>query len=275
MPELPEVETVRRALSEHLTGQCINRVLVREPRLRHPVDTVMLTRLLVGRRIVAVRRRAKYLLIDLSEATTLMIHLGMSGRLSVSPYEQPHKLHDHVIFGMEDGRQLSFNDPRRFGLIDAFAAHDEALHPRLQHLGVEPLDSQLFHRDMFFAASRNVQKPVKNFLMDATQVVGVGNIYACESLFAAGIHPRRAAGRLSLARCGRLVDAVRRILNKAIAAGGTTLRDFASVNGEAGYFRIDLHVYGREGEPCRLCAQSVKRIVQAGRSTFFCSGCQH
>lgn len=275
MPELPEVETVRRTLLPHVLGQRIDAVQVVQPRLRFPVDVAALVDGLAGRRVLAVRRRAKYLLFDLEGERVLMIHLGMSGRLGIVPKGRPLLTHDHVIWHLEGDRQLRFNDARRFGLVDLFARADEDTHPRLVHLGVEPLDTLLFTGAILHAASRGVSKPIKNFLMDGTRIVGVGNIYACESLFIAGIHPTVAAKRLSLARATRLVDAVQQTLHRAIDEGGTTLRDFANVEGQAGYFAVRLQVYGREGLPCVTCGQPIRRVVQAGRSTFYCSRCQH
>ena len=273
MPELPEVETVRRTLLPYVVGQTIADVIVRDARLRFGIDTDALRRAVVGRTVLGVRRRAKYLLFDLDNGWVMLVHLGMSGKLGWVPAALELKTHDHVLWSLGASSQLRFNDPRRFGMVDVFAASDEARHIRLRHLGVEPLDAA-FDAAMLTAATREVKKPIKNFIMDASYVVGVGNIYACEALFAAGIHPGRAAGRVSPGRIAALVQAIRETLEAAITLGGTTLRDFANVAGEAGYFAIRLSVYGREGEPCVRCARPILRMVQAGRSTFYCPRCQ-
>lgn len=273
MPELPEVETVRRTLIPHLVGRRLERVTVREARLRARVDARALRRLVQGRRVLSVRRRAKYLLVDLEGESILMLHLGMTGKLGILAPERPLRNHDHVLWDLDDARQLRFNDARRFGLVMAFAASLEATHPRLRDLGIEPL-SDLFDADEMFGASRRSRQPIKGYLMDAKRIVGVGNIYASEALFAARIHPARAACRVSRQRWHDLVDAVRDTLGAAIEQGGTTLRDFANVEGEAGSFAVRLSVYGREGEPCPRCSRPVRRVVQAGRSTFYCAACQ-
>jgi formamidopyrimidine-DNA glycosylase len=273
MPELPEVETVRRTLLPHLVGRRLERVTVREARLRAPVDVLQLRRLVQNRCVLGVRRRAKYLLCDLEGASILMLHLGMTGTLGVVGADRPLLKHDHVLWDLDDGRQLRFNDSRRFGMVTAFAGSREATHPRLVDLGVEPL-TQAFGGDAMYEASRRCRQPIKSFLMDARRVVGVGNIYASEALFAASIHPARAAGRISRRRWSDLVCAVRDTLVGAIEQGGTTLRDFANVEGEAGYFSVRLRVYGLEGQPCHRCRAPIRRILQAGRSTFYCAACQ-
>ena len=278
MPELPEVETVRRGLEPLLSGRRIVRVDVRERRLRCPVDLDALERHVVGRRVTALTRRAKYLLVHVDdvaagESSRLVIHLGMSGRILASGSEEPFEPHTHVVFGLDDGRQLRFIDPRRFGLVDAIAASAVATDRRFVHLGVEPL-SQECDTAYLFERSRGVRKPVKNFLMDAQQIVGVGNIYACESLHVAGVHPTRSAGRIRRERWARITDAVKEVLGDAIRQGGTTLNDFHNVDGDGGYFQVSLRAYGREGEPCVRCGAAIRRRVMAGRSTFYCAGCQ-
>ena len=273
MPELPEVETVRRTLLRHVRGRRITRVEVRDGRLRVSVPQAALRQLVVGRRIVGVRRRAKYLIVDLDGGAALLLHLGMSGRLRVIGTGEPQRKHDHVVFGLDDDRLLVFNDARRFGLVLPIPPGEEARHPQLEHLGIEPLDGGL-DADVMRNASRGLKKPVKNFLLDGTRVVGIGNIYACEALFAARISPKRQVGRLTFVEWQRLTAAIIRTLTAAIDQGGTTLRDFFDVEGEAGYFAIRLKVYGRAGESCRRCAGRVRRIVQAGRSSFYCPACQ-
>ncbi len=273
MPELPEVESVRRSLEAALVGRRIDSVAVRERRLRRPVDAARLEDLLVGRRIVGARRRAKYLLVDLEGDVILLVHLGMTGRLRVSAADVPLERHDHVVLGLDDGRELRFHDPRRFGLVDALVKSGEGDHPALVELGVEPLEDA-FSTGVLFDLLRGLKSPIKNVLMDARRIVGVGNIYASESLFRARIHPATPAGRLTRPRVAALVRSVRETLRDAIAQGGTTLRDFEDANGEAGDFGVRLRVYGREGEPCLRCGRRVRRIVQGGRSTFYCPGCQ-
>jgi formamidopyrimidine-DNA glycosylase len=275
MPELPEVETVRRTLLPHVLGQRIEAVQVHQASLREPVDTQRLQRALPGQCVLQVRRRAKYLLFDLSAADVLLVHLGMSGRLGVVARSRPLRKHDHVVLQLQGEVDLRLNDARRFGMVASFGAAQEAEHPRLRHLGVEPLDPLLFTGRSLHAATRQSQRSIKTFLMDATEQVGVGNIYACEALFAAGINPKVAAGRLSVQRCLALVAAVQAVLKDAIDKGGTTLRDFANVEGDAGLFAPNLQVYGRTAAACRRCDGFIVRLVQAGRSTFYCRRCQH
>lgn len=276
MPELPEVEVLRRSLAP-LAGERIEGAEVREPRLREPVDEVAL-RELAGGRVTALDRRAKYLRIHLerdgwSDGRTLVVHLGMSGRLTLVPGDAPEEPHEHVVFRLASGRELRFRDPRRFGLI--FAAPTGGLDedPHFRHLGIEPLSEALTGAALATAADRR-RGPVKSFLMDAAVVVGLGNIYATEALFRAGIHPTRSVARISERRWARLADSIREVLRDAIAEGGTTLADFSDGEGRSGYFQVSLSVYGREGEPCPRCGRTIKRIVQSNRSTFYCPGCQ-
>lgn len=273
MPELPEVEVLRRSLAPHLTGDRIERSLVRNPRLREPVAVGELTRRTEGREILALRRRSKYLLIDLAGGETLVVHLGMSGRLTLAPADSPDEPHEHAAFRLASGRKLRFRDPRRFGLL--FAASTAALDadPHFAHLGVEPLGGA-FGGSVLSHLAAGRRGPVKSFLMDGRLVVGVGNIYATESLFRAGIHPARSVSRIALPRWNRLAEAVIAVLEQAITAGGTTLSDFADGLGESGYFQVALSAYGREGEPCLSCGRPIRRLVQAGRSTYYCSSCQ-
>lgn len=272
MPELPEVETIRRGLSRSLAGRRVIGVVVRERRLRRPVDLRGLGRL-EGAAIVAVHRRGKYLLIEIDGGATLLVHLGMTGRLWVSPRSRPARPHEHVVFDLDDGRQLRFADSRRFGLIELVPGGRLARHPLLADLGPEPLGSAWTAAGLH-AATRGRRKPVKNVLMDARTVVGIGNIYACEALHRAGVSPRRAAGRIGPAAWVRIVGAVREVLNEAIRRGGTTLRDYVDAEENAGLFSVDLQVYGREGETCGRCGGRIRRIVMAGRGTFYCPGCQ-
>ena len=267
MPELPEVEVTRKGIEPHVLGRTISSITVREPRLRWPVPAAVLA--LAGRRVRAVKRRGKYLLLDCGDGH-LILHLGMSGSLSVVAKGTPPAKHDHVdlLFG---DRVLRLRDPRRFGAVLWARGAPEA-HPLLAHLGSEPLSSAL-DAARLHALTRRHRAAIKLFLMDARRIVGVGNIYAAESLFLAGIDPRLPANRVTLAQAGKLVAAVKRTLRAAIKAGGSTLRDFA-VNGRSGYFQNRYWVYGREGERCRRCRAPVRRVVQGQRSTFFCPRCQ-
>ena len=273
VPELPEVETLRRSLARHLPGRSIVAIRVRERRLREPVRPARLKRLLTGRRVVALRRRAKYLLVDLEGGTSLLVHLGMSGRLSLSRPREPLDRHDHVRFTLDDGRELRFRDPRRFGLIDAIATAEERSDPRLARAGREPLDLAL-RPEWLWRRSRGVRRAVKTWIMDGGVLAGIGNIYANEALFRAAIRPTRRAGRVPLAQWSSLLRAIRAVLASAIRQGGTTLNDFADAEGAAGYFQVRLHVYDRGGLPCRRCRTAIRRTVLGQRSTFYCPLCQ-
>ncbi len=273
MPELPEVEVLRRSLEPHLVGDRIERVEVSNPALREPVETARLRRAAAGREVVALRRRSKYLLIDLAAGWTVAVHLGMSGRLTLAPGDAPAEPHEHVAFHLRSGRRLRLRDPRRFGLVLAFKTAEMESDPHFAHLGVEPLEPG-FSGEVLARAAAGRRGPVKAFLMDARVVVGVGNIYASESLFRAGVHPTRSVARISAARWDRIADAVVAVLRQAIAQGGTTLNDFADGEGRSGYFQVSLTAYDREGEPCLVCGTPVRRLVQAGRSTYYCPRCQ-
>jgi len=278
MPELPEVETVRRTLAPLITGKTIRAVSTSAKRLRFPIKTAKLKKLITNKTIKRINRRAKYLLFDLESnttdpCTTLLIHLGMSGKLGLVKTGTPKKKHDHVIISIGENEELRFNDARRFGFVDAFPTTELKSHPRLKRLGVEPLSKDLdpvqLHRQ-----SRKLKKPIKNYLMDHTKIVGVGNIYATEALFKASIHPKKAVGKLTLKNWQNLTLAIQTTLKAAIAKGGTTLRDFENITGESGYFAIELKVYGKHKKPCPKCKAPIKKIVQCGRSSFFCSHCQ-
>lgn len=273
MPELPEVETVRRALGKHLPGRRIERVLVRDHRLRWPVDEKKLRRLIVGREIISISRRAKYLLIHLSRQNTLIMHLGMSGKILFYADPAPFEKHDHVIFYFDNGSELRFRDTRRFGMVDAIPASEIKTYPRFVHLGFEPL-ARTTTAEKLFEKAKRLQKPIKNLIMDANFIVGVGNIYASEALFHAGIHPSVSSGKLSLKHWQKLFAEIQSVLKRAIKKGGTTLNDFVNSDGEIGYFQLSLTVYGREGEKCSKCGSIIERFVQVGRSTFFCPQCQ-
>lgn len=269
MPELPEVEITRRGIAPELEGRQVTAVAVRESRLRYPVPAGLDASLL-GQRLLSVGRRAKYLLLDFG-AGHLLVHLGMSGSLRVLPATTPPGKHDHIdlVFG---AHLLRLRDPRRFGAMLWLDSPVEA-HPLLAGLGVEPL-SDAFSGAWLYDATRGRATPIKLFLMDASRIVGVGNIYASESLFRAGIHPRTPAGRLTRARCTALAACVVETLNDALAAGGSSLRDFVHSDGASGYFQQQYGVYGREGQACRACGKPVRREVMGQRSTFWCPGCQ-
>lgn len=269
---------LRRTLVPHLAGETVERVEVRAVGLREPLDRAALERDAAGRRILGLRRRAKYLLIDLEGGTTLVVHLGMSGRLTVrSPGDAAPLPHEHVVVHLASGRRLSFRDPRRFGQLFTLPTADLEAERRFRRLGVEPLPrpgSEGLSGEHLRRAARGRRGPVKPFLMDAGVVVGVGNIYASEALFEAGIHPKRSVSRISAARWQRLAEAVQHVLSRAIEQGGTTLNDFQDAEGNAGYFQVSLAVYDREGEPCPRCGTPIRRLTQAGRGTYYCPGCQ-
>lgn len=270
MPELPEVETTRRGIAPHIEGCKVTAAVVRESRLRWPV-THCLADKLVGQTLVSVDRRAKYLLLKF-EFGELLVHLGMSGSLRIVAGDTPVAKHDHVDLVMSGGTVLRYNDPRRFGAV-LWCEGGTKDHALLQHLGPEPLGDQ-FDAGYLHGRARGRKQAVKSFLMDNHVVVGVGNIYANEALFMAGIDPRRPAGRIALARYQGLVGAVKTVLQEAIDQGGTTLRDFVGGDGKPGYFQQQLRVYGREGQPCRQCAASLQRVVIGQRATVFCPVCQ-
>lgn len=270
MPELPEVETTRRGITPYILGKTFARWRVREPRLRWPIEATWPGQL-TERTVQAVHRRSKYLVLDLDEGA-LITHLGMSGQLRVVPPGTPPEKHDHVDWEFTDGTVIRYRDPRRFGAM-LWTPDPWQAHPLLQHLGPEPLEAG-FDGVYLYRELRKRRGPIKSALMDARLVVGVGNIYANEALFLSGIHPKRAANRISRVRCDALVSAVRSVLTAAIERGGTTLRDYYSASGQAGYFRISLAVYGRGGQPCRQCGEPLREIRQANRSTVYCLRCQ-
>ena len=277
MPELPEVEVCRRGIAPELVGEVVRGVVIRVPKLRHEIPR-LLADLLPGCEIVAVRRRAKYLLIDCRRAGvegSLIIHLGMSGNLRFVPGDLPPEKHDHFDLLLTN-QILRFADPRRFGVV-LWQPGPPALaerHPLLASQGLEPLSGD-FTVDWFYAAMARRSGPIKPAVMDSHLVVGIGNIYASESLFRAGISPLRAANRISRARYEVLVPAIRETLSDAIAAGGSSIRDYVHSDGGAGCFQIQAGVYDRAGEPCLRCGGVVKQVRQAGRSTYYCPGCQH
>ena len=273
MPELPEVEVVRLSLMRSLPERRIVRVSVNSPSLREPLDDRRLKGL-AGSRVVDLRRRAKYLLIDVEKDASLVVHLGMSGRLTVVPESEPIAKHEHVAFHLDSNHRLRLVDPRRFGLVFTLPSVEIEADRHFTHLGIEPLAGEL-DGEYLQARAAGRRGPIKNFLMDGRVVVGVGNIYACEVLWRTGIHPRRSVARVARKTWDRVADAIRAVLGDAIRQGGTTLNDFQDGEGNAGYFQVSLAVYGQEGEACSRCGGTIRRKVQAGRGTFFCAGCQH
>jgi len=269
MPELPEVETTRRGIAPYVEGRVIERVLLRRGDLRWPIPRAIRTAL-PGQRVDGVERRAKYLLLH-TQAGSALMHLGMSGSLRVLDADTPPRAHDHYDLVLDSGFALRFNDPRRFGCL--LWQKPGEVHELLRALGPEPL-SQDFDGDWLWTHSRGRSAAVKTFLMDQSIVVGVGNIYASEALFAAGIHPKRAAGSVSRARYAKLAEEIRRILLHAITRGGTTLRDFIAPDGAPGYFEQELFVYGRAGEPCKVCGTPIRSAVLGQRATYWCPRCQ-
>lgn len=280
MPELPEVETVRRGLAPHLEGHVIAHVDQRRPDLRWPMP-VDLVQVLTGARVTTLRRRSKYILADLDRGPSLLLHLGMSGRVRIEDDRlgQFHHdasilpQHDHLVLTTDAGTRITLNDARRFGAVDL--VRTDVAHPLLAHLGPEPLDDA-FTPGRLARALAGRALPIKSALLDQRIVAGLGNIYVCEALHRAGIHPRRAAGRIGPDRIARLHDRIRAVLADAIAAGGSSLRDHRQTSGELGYFQHSFQVYGREGLPCLRpgCTGTIRRIVQSGRSTWYCPACQ-
>lgn len=270
MPELPEVETTRRGIAPYLLGDRVERVVVRESRLRWPVP-VDLDHCLAGTQVASLDRRGKYILAR-NDRGCLIAHLGMSGSLRVLTRPERPAAHDHVDIVMSKGAIIRYRDPRRFGCL-LWTRDDPHDHPLLRGLGPEPLSDD-FDGGYLHRMSRGRRAPVKGFIMDARVVVGVGNIYASEALSVAGIHPLRAAGRVSLRRFERLALAIRETLARSIRLGGTTLRDFVNPSGEPGYFEQTLRVYGRAGQPCRACKAPLRQVVVGQRSTFYCPSCQ-
>ena len=268
MPELPEVETTMRGIESYVCGQTIERFIVRHHQLRWPVAPETAT--MAGRVIQAVSRRGKYILMQLDEGN-LIWHLGMSGSMSIQPANTPPLSHEHIEIQMASGKSLKYRDPRRFGAL-LYSAENPLKHRLLQSLGPEPLSDD-FNVDYLHTQCRNKTSSIKSVIMDSHIVTGVGNIYACEALFGAGISPIRQAGSISKKRLRKLVDAIKTTLSAAILQGGTTLQDFTQVDGKPGYFAQSLSVYGRT-DPCSSCGKLIKKQTQNQRSSYFCSKCQ-
>lgn len=269
MPELPEVETTRRGIQKHLSGKKVIDVIVRQRQLRWPIPKG-LSRHIKNKTITSVERRGKYLLIQF-DTGTLMIHLGMSGSLRVLPKDTPAEKHDHFDLVLNTGKCLRLRDPRRFGSV--LWSNDWQQHQLIKDLGPEPLNDE-FNVDYLFDKSRKRKVAVKNFIMNSQVVVGVGNIYASEALFRAGVRPTRLAGKITIAEANTIVKVIKDVLKEAIKQGGTTLRDFTASDGKPGYFKQKLAVYGREGEPCRHCKTLVKQKTIGQRASYFCPHCQ-
>lgn len=272
MPELPEVETVRRGLQPVMEGRVLAEVIQRRPDLRFPLPDRMAERLR-GRRVAAIGRRAKYILAELDDGQVLIVHLGMSGRMTIHGYPPPPAgKHDHVEFRTDEGMTVRFNDARRFGMMDLVDAAEIEHYPPLAGLGPEPLGNE-FSEASLSAALAGRRSPIKAALLDQHVVAGLGNIYVCEALWRAGISPRRSAHTIPGTRAARLVPAIREVLEAAIAAGGSSLRDYVQASGELGYFQHQWGAYGRAGESCGWngCKGDIRRIVQSGRSTFYCA----
>lgn len=275
MPELPEVETVRRGLAPVLEGQRLERVQIRRADLRFPFPDGFGQRL-TGRTVKSVGRRAKYLLIALDDETVLISHLGMSGSFRIYLEDAPElDKHDHVVFVTSDGKEVRYNDPRRFGFMELTTTSELADHKMLHKIGPEPVFPGIDGKELAARLSGRAA-PIKAALLDQSVIAGIGNIYACEALFNAGISPKRKAASIKGARAAKLATAIKEVLLKAIDAGGSSLKDHRQPSGELGYFQHEFHVYGRTGDPCPKCGDGVtiKQMVQSGRSTFFCSRCQ-
>ncbi len=271
MPELPEVETTCRGISPHISQEMVSGIVVRQQKLRWPIPLEFIKPTL-NKTLIEVRRRGKYLLLFFEHGYWL-VHLGMSGSLRIVDHSVPVQKHDHVDMVFSNGKILRYNDPRRFG---CWLFHDEkeSNHPLLARLGHEPLEPQ-FDGDYLYSQAQSKKGAIKPFLMNSKVVVGVGNIYASESLFMAGIHPKRVANKVSRMRYQLLAEHIKTVLQKAINSGGTTLKDFVNSDGKPGYFQQSLAVYGREGELCQICEAVIKRCVLGQRSTFYCASCQH
>jgi formamidopyrimidine-DNA glycosylase len=270
MPELPEVETTRRGIEPHVTGERVAEVIVRRYDLRLPISENLIE--VEGRRIRGVKRRSKYLLLEIDDDSTVLIHLGMSGSLRIIDSAEEWKKHDHVGITLGNGKQLRFHDPRRFGLVLRLTANPLD-HDLLKSLGPEPLEDE-FTVNALIAACAKRSAAIKLLIMDAKVVVGVGNIYASEALFRARISPQTPANQISKPRLTKLRIAIREVLSAAIEEGGTTLRDFLNSDGQPGYFKQRLFVYDRKGEPCRVCGKMIKQEVLGQRSTYWCPSCQ-
>lgn len=273
MPELPEVEVIRQGLIPHVVGQTITAITCSEKNLRFPIPRQEFSHWVTLSTVTAIERRGKYLLFTLSNGAAMIVHLGMTGKLGVLPHSAPQALHDHVVFSLSDDMEMRYNDMRRFGSIRVLAPDQFRQEDPFKNLGPEPLGPDYTGSYLKKKAGVRLQ-PIKNFLMDSTVVVGIGNIYANEILFYSGIQPSMPIGSVTHPLWERVVEKTRAVLNKAIASGGSTISDFVNSSGQKGYFQLELMVYGRTGEPCKLCSTRIVKQVIGGRSTFFCPSCQ-
>jgi formamidopyrimidine-DNA glycosylase len=273
MPELPEVEVIKRGLQKYLPGRKVTGCVAANKKLRLPVPRKYLKNFIAGARIQAVDRRAKFLLITMDNGAILIIHLGMTGRLGIFPTDAPRSKHDHLRLELDNQMQLRFNDTRRFGFIQVIPAGDNLNGTMLAEIGPEPLGKDLTPEYLLRLAAGK-KRPLKNFLMDSRVIAGIGNIYACEILFHAGLNPLKMISRVTPKEWEKIVASSRHILRKAIQCGGTTISDFVNASGKSGYFQLELQTYGRQGHPCSSCATPIAKKTMAGRSTFFCPKCQ-
>lgn len=271
MPELPEVETLKRALIPLISNKRLLEIKFLRKTLRFPIPSSKIRKGLLNQTISKLTRKGKYILIHVPDGS-LLVHLGMSGRVTQAPSMKPLEKHTHAVFKFESNIFLHFIDPRRFGCLLWIAKGSE--HPLLSRLGPDPIEQEITAQEMKSAAKNCNKVSIKNFLMDANRISGVGNIYACEALFAARVYPKRAARKISSAQWTLILSVLRDILQKSIASGGTTLRDFHNTDGSQGYYKFNLAVYGRENKPCVVCTQPIRRIIQSARSTFYCKLCQ-
>lgn len=272
MPELPEVETITRALAGVLCGRKVVKIATHVERLREPLEAAALRRI-TGAPFTRISRRAKFIVAENSAGRVLLMHLGMTGSLRIAEPGETRRKHDHAEFFLDNGQTLVYNDPRRFGLLKSYPGRAD-FDAEYSGLGVEPLEKE-FSAAWLYARSRKAKLPVKPWIMKQEIVVGVGNIYACEALFASRISPLRPAESLTADECAELVKNIKAVLKQSIKNGGTTFSDYRQLNGEEGHFVQKLNVYGRAGEPCKLCGEPLSRTVQGGRSTFYCEHCQH
>ena len=273
MPELPEVEVIKRGLLKHLPGRKVLEIAASNKKLRLPMPRKNLKKYVLGVRFKSVDRRAKFLLLTMDNGATMIVHLGMTGRLGIFPLDAPRTKHDHLRLLLDNSMQLRFNDIRRFGFIQVLEPGCDINKTVLANLGPEPLGQNFTPKHLHKNAATK-SRPLKNFLMDNHIVVGIGNIYACEILFHACLKPTKKVSSLTIREWGRVVESSRYVLQKAIESGGTTISDFVNESGKSGYFQLKLQVYGRQGKPCNICSTPITKKTMAGRSTFFCTQCQ-
>ena len=273
MPELPEVEVIKRGLQNHLPGREVIRIVTGNKKLRLPMPRNYLKKYIQEARFISVDRRAKFLLITMDNGAILIVHLGMTGRLGIFPEDFPRAKHDHLRLQLDNGMQLRYNDIRRFGFIQVIPPGEGLDNTMLSHIGPEPFSKE-FSLHYLHQLAAGKSRPVKNFLMDSRVVAGIGNIYACEILFDASLHPEKKVSRITKKEWGKIIASTHHILTKAIESGGTTISDFVNESGKSGYFQLELQTYGRKDKPCNVCATPIARITMAGRATYFCPKCQ-